>query len=125
MSVTLDGLNLHDSGFVSVSIHGPPEADVVVELDYIVSYSSMETRRARLCFKDVAWVELGLNAWIAGAERIREGRTLTRTETVEILLRNKITSSESMPLGAHTIETAVTASRFVVVCRGVVLECVG
>lgn len=125
MAIALDDLNLHDSVLMSIAVRGAPDAEVVVELDYIQSYESMARAHACLRFGDVALVELGMTTWITNPDPIRSGRTLDPLMTDEILRSRGLSHVNHESLQAHELETAITASRLVIVCRTMSIEIVG
>lgn len=119
---SLDGVNLHDSQLLSVAIHGAPEGAVTIEMDYILSYESMTSARARLRFEGVAIADVALHTWLGHPDSIDTGNTLNLDATRQLLVSRGMPYAVDAGLCGHEITTSTGGGRVLIACRSVLLE---
>ena len=84
---SLSGLNLHDSEVIEVVVdRADTEADrIIVLLDYIEDYESMEVSRKRLIFHGCYRAVLDMNFGVIAPESIRLGYEVEESDLIDAL----------------------------------------
>lgn len=120
---SLNDLNLHDTVIHSAALSKHDDLTILeLRLDYKLSYDRPGFVPAVLRFVDCAALTATIRCWTTSSEAIMRGESLGYESTVKFLQDIGPIGDTPADVRVHEIETAATASRFLVACRRLELQ---